>query len=388
MPPNNRVPLSSGYITDQNDTADVLTGIGAGAGIANKAFAGGADPAASDSTAAIAAALAAAPPGTVVTGPPGVYQVTSPLTVPAQVGFAAAAPWGNIFPPPAGLVLKPAAGFTGTAVLNMGSGSYAAGISIDGSAIAGTTKGIDGGTAVNAILDNVYIWKVPGIGLDVSRGARGWHVNRVKIDGVGAQGVACAGHSEGQFYDVHVIGSAGHCWSIAGAVPNTRFVCCRAEFAGAGKDGFHVTGTWNAGNGSGGVVFDGCSTDRNDNNGFSVAVTATVPIMLTGCMFRRDSRNAGGGGFAGITVSNTTAPVLIDNCSVFPGVDDGGAGTNSPASGLALTATNTLVAVSNSIFHAQTAGISGSSGASYRNVWTRTGSTSAPTAPVLQADTS
>jgi hypothetical protein len=82
MPPANRAPLSPGYITDQNNTADILAGMGAGFNVLNTAYAGGADPTgAADSAAAINAALAALPAaagGTVII-PAGIYKITSPI---------------------------------------------------------------------------------------------------------------------------------------------------------------------------------------------------------------------------------------------------------------------------------------------------------------------
>ena len=67
---------------------------------------------------------------------------------------------------------------------------------------------------------------------------------------------------------------------------------CRAEWAGAGYDGFHISGTWNTGQGAGGCSFVACSTDRNDNYGVNITATGTSPLIFSGCMLRRDGRNA------------------------------------------------------------------------------------------------
>jgi hypothetical protein len=82
IPPNTRAPLSAGYITDQNNTADVLAGMGAAYNVLNTAYAGGADPTGTaDSAAAIQAAINAIPAaGGVVYLPPGTYKVASTLT--------------------------------------------------------------------------------------------------------------------------------------------------------------------------------------------------------------------------------------------------------------------------------------------------------------------
>jgi hypothetical protein len=72
LPPNNRAPLSPGYITDQNNTANVLSGLGAATSVLNTAFAGGADP--TGTAASDAAFLAAFASGAdLITIPPGTY---------------------------------------------------------------------------------------------------------------------------------------------------------------------------------------------------------------------------------------------------------------------------------------------------------------------------
>jgi hypothetical protein len=83
IPPNNRAPLSTGYITDQNNTANVLTGMGAVYNVLNAAYSGGADPAGTAACdTAVAAAVAAVPAaGGIVGFPPGTYKYTSGVTV-------------------------------------------------------------------------------------------------------------------------------------------------------------------------------------------------------------------------------------------------------------------------------------------------------------------
>jgi hypothetical protein len=209
------------------------------------------------------------------------------------------------------------------------------------------------------------------------------------VGSCGGNGIGLSNHADGLWFDVHALANTGHGFSIAGSPANSRFTGCRAEWSGIGKDGFHLTSAWGTGTGSGGVVFSGCSTDRNDNHGFGITCTGTVPILIDGCMLRRDGRNnnTGGGSFAGLSVNGATCPVLASGLTVFPGVDDNGTGTNSPQYGLALGSSQTLVAVTGAYLQGNTAGINGTSGASYRNVWTSAGTTAAPSAPALQADT-
>lgn len=415
LPPDTRTVGQGNPPQDMNAVVDALTAQGAGLNVRNKAWAGGADPTgATDSTTALQAAANGATPGQVVVFPPGIYKISTPLTVPAGVtlwcpgsGGYDAGVWGDNR---SGAILQVTPGFTGTAAVLFNDvasaqtqGPAMIGVGIDGAACTATVvDGIRATGPVNAtVLRDVLIAGMSGIGINMLQDAGatgqlypyGWHVYHVKVDSCAAQGIFLQNHTDGVFVDVHVIGNnahtSGHSWSIPAPCPNTTLIGCKAEWAGNGKDGFHLNGTWATGTGSGGMSFVGCSTDRNDNNGFSVNVTGTVPVIVSGCRFRRDGRNSGNGGstFAGINVTNSTIPVIIGDCTVFPGVDDNGTGTSSPANGLTLGATNTLVMVSNCLLHGNTAGISGTSGASYRNTWTRTGSTSSPTSPVLQSDT-
>jgi hypothetical protein len=81
IPANNVASGHTGFYADQNNTADVLTGFGAGFSVRNTAYAGGADPTgAADSTAPFQAAITAlgSNPG-VITMPAGTFLISGPL---------------------------------------------------------------------------------------------------------------------------------------------------------------------------------------------------------------------------------------------------------------------------------------------------------------------
>lgn len=289
-------------------------------------------------TLAIQTALNAAPAGGAVLLAPGTFYLNTTLTVPTQVGLVTSGA-DSLNSPPGGVVLQPTASFSGSSVVALNNYSVLSGISINGSNLpAGNVTGIEGAGANRCILNYCCVYKVTGVGIDATSVSIGWHVSHCRVDGAGSNGVQIANHTDGLWLDVYVIGCTGHAWSISGSPANSRFVACRAEWSGAGKDGYHLTSAWGSGTGSGGCTFVGCSTDRNDGNGFFCNATGTVPVLLTGCQFRRDGRNggSGAGGFAGISINGSTLPITVTGYSVFPGVDDGGAGTNSPQYGLSL----------------------------------------------------
>jgi hypothetical protein len=389
--------LNGATAPSHNGGGNTLFQVGAGTDWINAVLAYGADLSGSnDATIPIQNALSAAQPGQVVYLPAGLYKTTAPLAPPPGVTLRGAGGW----PSPsqdAGAVIVPAASFSGSAVIAMtcASGGPVIGaqicdLGIDGSALGGTVAGITGtGNVTNAVIENVFIYKVSGAGIDPtisnSTGSpHGWHVNHVRVDSAGGNGINVGGHTDSQWYDVHAINSGGHGWSVAGSPANSRFVGCRAEWSGAGKDGFHVVSTWNSGTGSGGCVFLGCTTDRNDNHGMNITATGSVPILLSGCVFRRDGRNgaSGGGSFAGLNINGSTCPVIVSGCSVFPGVDDNGTGTNSPQIGLSITGASDVQVESGYIQGATTAynDGGGNSGVTIGPlVITGTGTTSAPT---------
>jgi hypothetical protein len=402
VPSDTHVPGDANHTVHHNDIADLLALLTK----TNPAVTTyGADlTGATDSTAALNAALAAVP---VVLPTWATPKITGPVNVPAGgLLMSGGFPQPIYTGPGSGAVLKVDASFSGSNAVTVGNGGFVGGIALDLSSAPASVAGIQGGSAANGTVKDVYIYKATGIGLDLGNGAHGWHCDHVKVDGGSVQGVACGGHYDGQFYDVHVIGTAGHCWSIASEPPNTRFAHCRAEWAGTGKDGFHLAGAWNTGTGSGAVVFDTCTTDRNDNHGFGISSTGTTPIVLSNCSLRRDGRNgnSGGGNFGGLGLTSCTSPVLARGLTTFTGVDDNGTGTNSPNWSIFLSGTNSYLELNGALLHGNSATgglttpappfvaactIAGTAPTKFQlqGVAYRSGSTSAPSAIAYLANT-
>lgn len=350
---------------DTNNINDVVAGMPGGLlNVLNTAYGGGAKgDGSTDDTAAINDALGAASPGQGVFFPDGrTFRTSAPLTPPPGVilvlGFQGYDPevWGDS---DSGPVISPLGTFSGNAIIEFNDVGHAVtqgpsmlGGALDGTDLPGTTDGIRGTGPVNAsVIKDLVIANVTGVGINCVTDSMasgqtypyGWWVEHVKIDGAGEQGMITPNNSDSTWIGVYVLGngahSSGHGWSISAPMPNSRAIGCRMEWAGTGKDGYHLSGAWGSGTGSGGMSFIGCSSDRNDANGFGCTATGNVPVELVGCMFRRDGRNggSGGGSYAGINLNGSTLPITIDPFTVFPGVDDDGTQTNSPEYGVSIT---------------------------------------------------
>lgn len=395
---------------DVNNIINAAIAQGSYWNVMNAAFGGGADPTGdTDSTDALNDAYAAAPAGQVLVYPPGLYQVSAPLI--PNPGVISLLNWGGAYDPAvwgdaaSGAVIVPSSGFSGTAVFEFNDVSHAQtqgptiiGGGIDGVNLPGTTDGIRATGPVNAsVVRHFIIANVTGVGINCVNDSMatgqtypyGWYVEHIKIDGAGEQGLITPNHTDSTWIGVYVLGNSahtsGHCWSISGPMPNSRLVACRMEWAGSGKDGYHLTGAWGSGTGSGGLTLDGCSSDRNDANGIGITATGNVPVTLNGCMFRRDGRNggSGGGGYAGINLNGSTIPVVIDGHTVFPGVDDDGSGTASPQYGMSVTNSAANITVGRGYIQGSTASFRNDNTASNLSVdWSgllrASGPTSAP----------
>ena len=162
---------------------------------------------------------------------------------------------------------------------------------------------------------------------------------------------------------------------------------CRAEWSS--QQNYLITGGgWGTGQGSGGLMLFGCLSDRGGYDGVKVNSTGSAAHNLVGLTCRRDGRNngTGGGGYAALAVAGATTPVVVDGLAVYPGVDDDGAGVNSPQVGVSATG-STHVAIASGYVHAATSpivdgGTNGHFGVSPA-IGTATGATTAPirTAP-------
>lgn len=334
-----------------------------------------------DDTSALNAILSGMSGGTLLLGNYK-YLISGPLILPNNVTLlgaqglriqnnADAAPTNGLFL---------SAGFTGTAAIVMNNntaGQRIRYLNIDGTAASGTVDGINAaGYVHDVLLDQVHLRKLPHNGLTCTTGsgsmAYSWACTTVVADNCGNLGFSLNSTTDSHFYGCKAIGNGSAGWSINNT-SNTHFDSCAAEFSGA--SGFNVTGAWTTGNGAGGAIFNGCSTDRNVNHGFLVTATGSAPIIINGLMLRRDGSNGTGNGF---NVASATCPVIADNVVCYPGVNDDGTGTLSPVTGMSVTS-STYVSVASGFIQAATTPFT-TSGSTFRinpNVGLATGSASA-----------
>jgi len=334
---------ATGILPGTSTAADAATTEDGTTDWINVVSAYGADPTgAADSTTAIQDAIAACPVGGVVYFPAGSYTVSSPLLIQNAGTRLLGSHSGNNGFEGAGsnaAILNAAAGFSGDAILDTnGQADFSArDLNVHGhNMTSGTTIGINvnGG----ALLEDILVGYTVGTGIKIRNGVTVMH----------QVGVFHAGNSTGvgSGFDIDEADcwytnclSSGHAtsgWAISGA-DNTTFTACRSEdgLLGSGAQGFVLTMTEMYG----GISFNQCTTDLNDGNGFVIdGVTGNGCIQLNGCEFRRDGNNdaAGGGGYSGIKVVNTTAPVVIDGTTVTARQGDHG-GTDAPVYGLTMT---------------------------------------------------
>ncbi|MET9909698.1 glycosyl hydrolase family 28-related protein [Streptomyces sp. NPDC006476] len=331
-----------------------------------------------DPTSAIQAAIDACSPGGRVYLPAGDYATTATLDL--KNGVSLVSDHASLMTGP-GMTgnespcrIKPAAGFTGTSVIqiigdNDGTHPSLSGeqrltnILIDGANLTGSVDGLYArGNVQNVVLDNVTIKNMPNNGIVTApRSSDGqypysWRMRNVIVDTCHANGYLLTLMTDLTAVDCQAIG----CWATGWALtnmPNSQLIGCRAEWCG--NSGFHLTGSWGTGTGSGGMQLTGCSTDRNGFHGVLVDATGNTPMTITGLMTRRDGRNGGtgGGGYAGIAVISATVPVTIDGIQCYPGIDDNGSGTTSPQYGARFSGAS-AVTLDNAYLHANTAGLS------------------------------
>lgn len=298
---------------------------------------------------------------------------------------------GQVVPPSR---ILPQAGFVGGAVivlLGQTAGGYATKsaeqrifhLTIDGASSAANVHGIQGSDYIHGVyLQDVCIRNVTGKGIYTftANGSQpfSWTMRRVLVDNSTGVGIHLINHTDFTGIDVISIG-AGSDNFVLSNMPNSRMIGCRAEWSDG--HGYKLEGNWGTGTGSGGILFSGCTTDRNHSNGFDITTTGNAPIQIVGCQTRRDGRNnnSGGGGFAAIFCASATTPIVISGWSQYPGQDDDGTGVNSPQIGL-YAHTNSCVQVDTSYIHANTTGIDQAGNTIYQagNIVTATGDTSAP----------
>jgi len=401
IPSDSHVIGDTGHTTDHNNLADVAS-LALGINVKNTAYAGGArGDGSTDDSAAIQAALNACPSGGFVYLPPAVYRIGTQLTVPPFVSLVGT--HGNRTDnTQLSATIKPLGSFTGTAALRFvdkEEGPYSAdnngirvvNLTLDGSAVSGTVDGIRAtGLVHGVVLDRVAIQSFPRRGISCETYTRAdlsvQHPYSWNLWFCMAWQTASEGYYFGNvqtdctFLNCEALGCGLDGFYFV-ACQSSQVTSCRAEFC---QNGFRITGSWGTGTGSGGLIMNGCSTDRNTQNGILIDSTGSAGHQISGMHCRRDGRNAnsGGGGYAGLAVSSCTNPVIVNGMVCYPGVDDDGSGTNSPQYGATFSG-STWVSVSNSYLHGNTGGWNdGGSNTLLRrgpNAGTASGSTASPT---------
>lgn len=358
-----------------------------------------------DDTAALQLAIdtAAAAGGGVVYVPTGTYGISDSLELKPEVQLRG--PHGTGFSE-SHAVIALLAGFSGTAtaavrMLDQEEGGYATDsqgqsiidIEIDGSAYNATAvAGVRAtGRIIGAQMTNVLISNMSGAGLEATIYTRvgplivhpiAWSLQDVHTYQCTGNGFTLNRITDSTLLNCKALGCGAAGMTLTNTI-NGRFIGCQTEWSGS--HGFHITGVWDAGTASGGVLLAGCSTDRNENNGLLVdASNGTAQVMVVGLMCRRDGRNAnaGGGNFAAVKCTSSNMPVTLVGLATYPGVDDDGTGTNSPQFGVQASGSVHVDLASGYVHAATTAVSDGGTNTVFTrgaNVTTATGTTAAPT---------
>lgn len=355
-----------------------------------------------DPTTAIQAAINACPPGGKVYLPPGDYATTATLDL--KSGVSLVSDHASLMQGPgmtgneAPCRIKPAAAFTGSAVIQIigdADGTHPSlsgeqrliNLLIDGANLTGSIDGLYArGNVQNVALENVTFRQLPNNAIVTApRTSDGqypysWRMRRVTADTCHANGFLLTLMTDLTADDCLAIGCWATGWVLTN-MPNSQLNGCRAEWNG--NNGYRITGDWGTGTGSGGLLMNGCTTDRNGFNGILVDATGNTPILISGLQTRRDGRNGGdgAGGYAGLAVNGATAPVIVGDWAQYPGVDDNGSGANSPQYGASVT-NSTFVQIDNAHLHAATAGLNnggGNTALRCRNIAYAAGTTASPT---------
>jgi len=325
----------------------------------------GADPTgATDSTAAIQAALNATPLGGITYVPAGKYAVNSQITIPKGVTLRGdqsyrAAANSNSY-------IRPSATFAGASVFTF---------------IAGTPSG----AIENLVIDGTNL---PGgntvDGIDITGGAKFWQLIGLQVRNFGGYGIyiyASGGNPDGGYMrDLSVSGNTldGIYWSYCvdgyatslhvdgngasgihlGNMNNTILVGCKAQQNT--NHGYYMTGSSDKANGA----FIGCDSENNSQNGFSISGVGNAgALSFVGCSTRDDGvSGTSGSGFIGFNIANTSIDILMTGCSNYIT-----ASTAGPDYGLNLTNVTGSVAVSACTFIGSVAAYHSGGGNSHVN---------------------
>lgn len=254
----------------------------------------------------ITAALAAG--NGAVTLTPGIYRISSPITVPDYASLtgpcrAMGIPTGNYGAGPlalAGTIIRATPDFTGTAMIELGSagttqhgGQQIRGLTLDGEDLpnGNTVHGIySQGYVAGVTLRDILIWGgyhsgTGGLGgnglLAQNDGTSGhnpdfWAVDHCKFSDCGTWGVSVTGLADSWFSDCESTGNGtGGGWSITDGA-DTRWTACRGDSNGS-VPGWDITVS-----GSANLQFANCEGNLN-GTGWVFAGSGSGNIHLTGC---------------------------------------------------------------------------------------------------------
>jgi hypothetical protein len=324
----------------------------------------------------------------------GTFYINAPIVMPGGgvlEGSGTPPPLPSSVPVTAGTVLQLTSGFSGSAAINLSGLAQVtvSDLTIDASQFTGSCDGIlTSGTTDDIRLSNLLIQSVPGIGVASSAtGGNTMYASNVTVHQASGSGFNCQ-MTDSTWRDCLAEGCGRQGFYISEGSENSKWTGCRAEWSG--DNGFYITGSWNTGDGSGGIQLDACSTDRNGQDGLQIAPTGgNAPVLVSGFSARRDGSSSTSASYAGVHVNASAMPVILDGAQVYPGVNDNGSGNDSPEYGLNVTATSVYVGISNAFLHAVSAGTNNmttGNNCNWRAVATRTGSTGSPGSVTLVAD--
>lgn len=339
-----------------------------------------------DTTAINSALTAAGTAGQRVYFPPATYLISTPLNVPSNVVMDAAqglrSQIGTDAAPVA--VLKLAASFAGNGAIVLpasSSNQRLRNINVDGTLASGAVAGIyAAGLVHDVFIEDAHLYKLPGGGVNFlasSGSPTNFVMNRVTADTCTGVGFSLNTTVDFTMNECEAVSCTGNGYTLTSAV-DTTLLGCRAAL---NLIGFSIAGAWSTGNGAGGAMLSGCSTDRNSSHGLSITSTGTAPITVSGHMARRDGSN---GTSFGVNVSSATTPVTFHGLSVYPGVNDNGSGTNSPVTGFQASGSTYVQLSSGFVQGATNAVVDGGSNTFFLqgpNIGTATGTTASPTNP-------
>lgn len=303
---------------------------------------------ASDDINALRAAVdaAAAGGGRTVYLPPGIYRTSDTLPGDTSVTILGshATPWPGRFPTSV-CAIKPLPGFLGESVISLqgaditgspaNEGNFSLiDVDLDGSALAaGSVSGIHAqGEVMGVTLRRVTIRNMThnGIHTNVGLGVRAphdWFMSDVVVFQCSAFGYSMSmtdGYMQNCFASTN--GSDGF---LMGPFGSMVMQGCQALFNGG--HGLNIGGGTQVGN----LTIANFLTDRNSHDGIHVGPstgTGSSPIIFSGITCNRDGKNGnlGGGGYAGFSAVGCANPIIVTGIVVNTGVDDSGAGANSP----------------------------------------------------------